>query len=139
MDHSKIFRTGVITSKAFVSRELAISEDGSKTIPYVAFEVESLIPIGFGEIHKETTNVVLLGEEPVGVWKLMNPAPRAGDIVKVHYATSYVKGGVMCVRVTDSEQLELIQKSTHNESTCDALDVFRKMFEENQAKNRKGE
>lgn len=139
VDQSKLFRTGVITSKAIISRELALSEDGSKTIPYVCFEMESLIPIGFNEIHKEITNVVMFGEEPVSVWKLCSPAPVAGDIVKLSYVTAYVKDGVMCVRVTNSEQLELFQKATHKASTCDALAVFRRIFEDTKSNKCKGE
>lgn len=133
VDQSKTFRTGIITNKAIVSRELALSEDSSKTIPYVCFEIESMIPIGLNEVHKELTNVVLLGEEPVSVWRMCSPAPSAGDMVKLNYVTSYVKDGCLCVRVLNSEQLEVFQKEKKHQAT-DALDVFRQMFEERKGK-----
>lgn len=138
-DMSNIFRTGVITNQKFIDRELALTEDGSKTIPFVCFQMESRFPIGLGEFHTEKTNVMLVGEDPVSAWRQYNPAP--GDFVSLHYSIAYVKDGLLCVRVTRSSDLVITPLTQHQSQsapkvqTCAAIDVFADIL----AKKKKGE
>lgn len=124
VDHSNIFRCGCLTERRVQCRELG-TDNPDVTIPYVSFELESEIPIGFGQTNVEKTNVALIGVEPVTWWKGMVPAPKPGDIVRLNYCTAYVSGGVLCCRITMANQVEVV-----SQGSCEAQGAGNKQYQE---------
>ena len=134
---SKIFRVGVLTdtpTQEAILKEYLDSGEIRKT-PFLCFEVESEIPIGDTVPWKEKTNVILYGEEPVKMWKALEPVP--GDNIILEHPVAYVKNGVLCCRVTSPDEFQVIHHAewSAGADTKDFIemadDFFKRLFAEN--------
>lgn len=129
VEFSKGFRAGRICSMTAPNTFMA---PGDVEMPYISVVLESEIPIGFGDVVKEKTNVLFVGEAVVSWWKNMLPTPKEGDTVRISYATMYVANATLCMRVTDPSQFEVIPQETAQKApgmdtykTINAADYFR--------------
>lgn len=68
-------RNGIIKKAPVEGR---FSPDGSTIVPYVALELYSEFEIGFREIRKETTRVMLINAA-ANWWKKLDFKPSIGD------------------------------------------------------------
>lgn len=134
VEYSKGFRTGQLVE---VSPEGRLAMEGMSETPYIAIRLQSEIPIGFGEVVKEETKVLLLGGAVVEWWNTMLPAPKEGDTVRISFATMYVNNGVLCMRVQDPSAVEVIPQNIATSApgldtfkTINAKDFFRAVFAE---------
>ena len=84
---------------------------------------------------KEKTNVILYGEEPVKMWKALEPVP--GDNIILEHPVAYVKNGVLCCRVTSPDEFQVIHHAewSAGADTKDFIemadDFFKRLFAEN--------
>lgn len=140
---SKGFRNGILieqSTKGYLNFDKV-------DYPFITIQMLSKIPIGFGEVSEEKTNVCLIGAPIVDAWEKANPS--VGDGIRISYATSYVKNGTLCMRVdnpdhieiehvcnkdkesqTISDKLEKEEQSSNDDDTVNALDFFRAFLSE---------
>lgn len=133
---SKIFRIGVLTERPIqeaIRKEYLPSGQTRKT-PYLCFEIESEIPIGEQLPWKEKTNVALYGEEPVKMWKTLDPVP--GDNIILENPVAYVNNGTLCCRITSPDEFQVIHQAewSAGADTKDFIemadDFFKRLFAE---------
>lgn len=105
-ESSKMFRTGRLVSE-IGSGEF---ENEGKVLPFLSFQVESNIFIGFGQFSKEVADVLVVGKPSVDFVKEIGPEKE--DEIVLNYATSYFnqKSGRLAIRVTTPEQITVIPK-----------------------------
>jgi len=94
------------------------TNDIANSMRYVSITIKSSIQIGQNETVEEETKVLLLGEAVTNWWNGLTPAPSLGDRIRISYATMYVRNGVLCMRVTEPDQIEVLPQKGEQPSVC---------------------
>ena len=119
VEQSKGFRSGTLSAPPIKGRlYLDNTNDIANSMRYVSIAMKSTIQIGQNETVEEETKVLLLGEAVTNWWNGLTPAPSLGDRIRISYATMYIRNGVLCMRVTEPDQIEVLPQKGEQPSVC---------------------
>ena len=118
VNYSRCMRNGIIKKAPVEGR---FSPDGSTIVPYVALELYSEFEIGFREIRKETTRVMLINAA-ANWWKKLDFKPSIGDEVDIRYGILYCDSEGICIRVDSPESFSVISQKLTSTSKQDVTE-----------------
>lgn len=118
-ERSKMFRNGRLKGAI---RSGAFDKNG-EIIPFLSFQLESNIYIGFGENVSEIADVLVVGTPSVEFVNTVQPVD--GDAVAISFATAYFnpKSNRMAIRVMSPEQISIIPQAVAETAKCSSSEV----------------